>query len=361
MSANAKFKIYLIRSFFHNMHKAVRKLERYEDQAFDPISMEILYIVMNEQYKHCGDPITMSTYQLANLTCASRHRIRSRLLRLCRYGLVKCISGWSDSEINKRKPLQIEVNPMLAEVLVPKVNQPTIRTAVNHFVSLGISRLEYEKDLQGFDTDCEYGKEESGPKKDFKETTEKLNNLVRLENKVEANKREERFYWKVKSDDFVKCSSKVWSTIMAKNGFGSSKPNWDGDNISPAATKERRELVKTFQQYGGRITALAWWIFVGGSPIIDDNKRPKYLPQIPHRQFVSSDKKPSQFAKHFNAILQDKYFIDASKGNWKDTSKFLESWYGEILHIGSRDMETTYDKLGYSFGDMGPNLGEIRV
>ena len=231
-------------------------------------------------------------------------------------------------------------------------------SAIKQFLAKGIERLNYEGDLQGFTVDVPLGDEEpkeatqQQPENDD-DAEEKLNELIAQTNEDKAKKQREASEWRRKGDAFVNGASKLWIFAQSQMGHGTAHPNWGGDRklLSPGASRERQELVKIFQQYGGKTAALAWYVFAGGVPDLDENTgRPKFTLVAPHRQFASQDKRPSQFAKYFNAILQDKFFKDFATKTWEATEPALRSYFPDTIDQEPRDLMDGQVRAGVEFG-----------
>lgn len=359
-----KYELWRIKNFFDQLARECRKQDVYELTSFDAIASDTLGIILNECHDSRSETISMSSYQLSRRTNSTRRRIRRRLEELARYGLVKLRSEWRNDGSNKRKPMQITPHPWLFQLLTVGAKPAHKNQAVKHFVAIGISRLDYDEPVQGFKVDCPVGdiEPEQQEQPDREQTENQINELIEREKAAHARKLKEQEEWRRDGDRFVEACATIWTRAQAKSGNGSARPNWSGDkrHMPPAASKERLELIKVFQQYGGRVGALTWYIFACGLPAIDENTGKRvYNPRIPHRQFITTDKRPSHYAKYFNAILQDRYFLQFAKKEWAETEPQLREYYQDVLDKQPRDGAKDTDKIGFTFGDTAPTLEEV--
>lgn len=329
------------------------KLTNFERSAFDPISKELLFHI----YEFClnirpdSSYATYSSNDLAKITNSTRQRIRCRLKHLARYGLIKITTPpYRKGEIPIRHKMRIFINPVVKFLVGPEKLTRKKLPVIKHLVSLGVNRLEHEADLQGFTVDCVYGDIEP-TQGEVKKPEQALIDIISQGDMKKAAQEKENAMWREHSEIFVEGCSSVWTNTQSKLGYGQSKPNWDAkvNELSPTARKERAELVKTFQKYGGRVSALAWYVYAGGITQLDEAGNPIYTITSPHRQFVTSDRKPSQFVKHFNAILKDPLFLEYATSGWTNIKEQLASHYLGSLEVRPR-YDTEYILIGFEFG-----------
>lgn len=335
--------------------------------GFDPIAAALLCFLLNQKKDYKNGGLIISSYGLSVKLSTTRKRIRTRLLRLSLFGLVKVETSWRNDGTSKRRPMQVFPNPYLFTLLGKESKQALKAQAVKYFAALGMRRLEgFDDDVQGFSVDHPYGSNEPSDNKSTIEETSaeieaKLGEMVEAADLESARKLKEQIAWREYDEKFVAGSAKMWVSLQSAMGYGTSEPNWSGEqSIMPVqAKRERRELTKVFQQYGCKVAALAWYIFAGGQAKLDNQGKPEFIPNVPHRQYASVDKKPSQFSKHFNAILNDGYFKDFSKKGWYDIEAKLKSYYSEIWDVNPRDCESYVEKLGYELGNTEATLGDV--
>ena len=364
MVQERKFKFSQVKIFFDQLSREGRKLDIHEQTAFDPIASDLMAYLLNNAFsKGKGTTVSVSTYFLSRYLHTTRKRIRRRLKLLAKFGILKCVSQWRQDGTNKRKPLEITLNEYLTHTLRAGAKPAERLAAVKHFIGLGLARMECEEEIQGFEVDTEFGKEE--PQPDFstptRTTAEKLDELIASEDQEKANKIKEARLWRERDAAFISSSARIWVFGQAGSGRGTAKPHWEGEisSLAPTARRERLELTKIFQQYGGRIAALSWYVFACGVPALDAKGNPIFCADIPHRQYASIDKKPSTFAKHFNAILKDPFFIDFAKKGWLKTEAALRDYYETSLDVRPKTGATDYQLVGFEFGEKTIALSEV--
>jgi len=356
-------KLELIHKFCLQMNKTLRKMGTdAENRLFDPTVMIMLWVLMQQDTDDQG-VVHLGRGAWANAVGDTARKIRSRDHLLAQYGLIKVVTPWRNDGTLKRLPMQITINPKLVTVLGHGVRPSLRNAAIKHFIGLGLRRVDASEIIQGFETDCKYGVEEPIPTETQDDAMAKLNEMVASIDVEKANKNADLIYWRDRSNEFVEIAALMWVRGQSMLGYGQEQPNWVGSDLSPAARRERTELTKTFQQYGGLVTGLAWYVYCGGVPAVNEKTgKREYIPDSPHRQFVGCDKKPSHFAKHFNAILKDPIFKTYATLRWDEIGGNLKEFFSDypaILEIGPRDGETVYDKLGYDFGKQSVSIDEV--
>lgn len=306
---------------------------------FDIETASMIGTIIHQCTEKKSEEIVLSVYQLAEMSHVSYQSARTRLARMAAFGIIETESDWE--QIGKRrKPTTIKLHRHF-RLAVSKGTKPGIlMEAVRFFALTGFRNLTEENAHDA-------------------EMTRFDDLAAKVENE-KAEKTKNRIYWAEKSERFVKGAARVWQVFQGYRGYGTALPNWFGENLSPMAVKERRELEKTFQQYGGRITATAWYVFTGGIVEKDEKGNRVYNPELPHIQFASIDRKPSQFAKHFNAILADEGFKKLSTvGYHGEIETMFKRVYGDALEILPRDGRSEFDLLGYYFGQTSPTANEV--
>jgi hypothetical protein len=176
-----------------------------------------------------------------------------------------------------------------------------------------------------------------------------------IENKKTAKDAKEELNerWRIYNDRFIKASADIWSRSQLTNGFGAVTPPWMGPtpSLAPAARKERYNLTRTFESYGGGITALLWFVFCVGVPEVDLTGKRTWNLDIPHRNRTTPDKRPSDFANNLVNVLNDAEFKSLSRGDWPHIRVELERFYGDLLDVEPKLGEHHSSKLGYCLGD----------
>jgi hypothetical protein len=352
--ADRKYRLSQVKILFDQMARHGRRQELYDTVLFDPISSDIIWLILNQSHNSPGDSITMSSYHISKILHTTRKRVRTRLVKLCTFGLVKVVSEWRNDGTNKRTAMTITPSPYLVHIMQTDTKPATRLAAIKHFINLGLDdRLKSsDEDLQGFNDTCLYG-DSNEEQISTGDVSQKLNELVELESTSKARKIKEQMKWREYDAGFVSACANIWVFGQSKMGHGTARPNWDGEtkDLAPSAQRERRELTKTFRQYGGKIAALSWYIFSCGVPKLDKNGKPIFDLNAPHRQFATIDKRPATFTKYFNAILKDSFFQKFARKDWETVGAALREYFGDLIDIGPEDGETERDKLGYIIGN----------
>jgi len=282
---------------------------------------------------------------LANLSEAahvSQQCTRTRIDRLVTFGLITTESEWSEVK-NRRNVTTFRLHKHLAMAIGKSARTQMQTEASKYFTAVGLKRLTGDGELSDDESSA-------------------FNNLAQRAATEKSQKLRETTEWRDNDKHFVAGAAKCWQHIQAYRGYGSQMPNWFGDNLAPSAMQERRELTKLFQQYGGRVTALAWRVFVGGIPDMDEKTgRTKFDIHNPHIQFASVDKKPSQFAKHFNAILSDKNFMELATIDWPKTEPVLRGYFAGMMDVGPRSGADDSDLIGFYMGQKTPTISEVNT
>jgi hypothetical protein len=306
---------------------------------FDIETASMIGTIIHQCTEKKSEEIVLSVYQLAEMSHVSYQSARTRLTRMAAFGIIETESDWEQVG-KRRKPTTIRLHRHF-RTAVSKGSKPgLLMEAVRFFALTGFRNLTEETAH-----DAELGR--------FGDLAEKVEN-------DKAEKTKNRIYWAEKSERFVKGAARIWQVMQSARGYGSALPNWCGENLSPTTARERRELEKIFQQYGGRITATAWWVFCGGIVQKDDKGNRIYNPEIPHIQFASIDRKPSQFTKHFNAILCDEGFKRfATTGFTDELQAMYKRVFGDSFEILPRDGRSEFDLLGFYFGQTSPTVDEV--
>jgi hypothetical protein len=331
----------LIELLFSRMREAAFKNMYHERISFDPISEKVMgYIVsrsINDGVRQFSNTALLRIFDI------SKKMMASRLRALARYGLIRVTYLYSDDRLGFFNGLEIEVNPIIVGLYKTGAANRNIKHFVDHYYKIGFMRLDIEdKCVQGFYTHCEYGyKEPETSEAGMLQWKDKLFEIIENVDSKKAEKQKDNLMWMDISNEFVAGCAKLWTKGQGQMGYGYNDPVWGGEIslLSPTAKRERSELVKLFQSYGGLTTAIAWFIFVCGVPEKDDMGKLIFDLTAPHRQFVTIDRKPSQFAKHFNAILSDlhfKNFISQSE----DTIAMLKKFYSDCVNVKQR-----YEKI----------------
>jgi hypothetical protein len=277
--------------------------------AYDCIVLEYLFGDIDKTTYEVGT----SVFILANELWIPEQEVVSSLYRLSNFGLICCQSEKTEG---RKLNYQIKINPTVHGIVTIVGFTKNYKSVLSHLCKMGIQRLKkYESPIQGFRIDTLFGDKEleAEPYNAEKEIVK----ITQEKSEDKARKEVDNQLWRALANEFIMGCSTVWVMAQSAQGFGSAQPNWAMEDCPTKVRAERNELIKTFKQYGGRVTALAWMLFCGGITEVDENGKVKYSINCPHRQFVTSDKKPSQFTRNFNSILKDKILHEWANNEWK--------------------------------------------
>jgi len=251
-----------------------------------------------------------SVYLLASELWIPESEVISSLRRLSNFGLIHCYSE------NRKLNYQIKINPTIHSIITIVGFTKNYKSVISHYCTVGMDRLhKYESPMQGFRVDTLFGdlELEAEPISAEKEIVK----ITQIKSDDKAKREVDNQMWRALANEFISGCARIWVMAQSAQGFGSAHPNWAMEDCPTKVRAERNELIKTFKQYGGRVTALSWMLFCGGITEVDDNGKVKYSINCPHRQFVTSDKKPSQFTRNFNSILKDQILHEWANNEWK--------------------------------------------
>lgn len=320
--------------------KNKRTIPRGAVNWFDIETAAVLATVIDLCTKKETETVVLSMYELSEASHVSYQSTRTRIERLVSCGIIDTQSDWEIMG-KLRKPTSITLHKHF-RTAISRTAKPGVMIEAIKFFAMALYR-----DLTGDGIMVE-------------NEISKFDDLAKKVETEKADKTRERLAWNERSDRFLDGAARMWQVFQAKHGFGTATPNWVGDKLSPTAAKERREIVNIYQQYGGKITATAWWVFCGGQVKTDDHGKRVYDPNLPHIQFASVDRKPSQFAKHFNAIVMDGTFKTISTTGWAgDIETTFKRVFGDSLEVSPRDGKSDFDMLGYYFGQSAPTMNEV--
>lgn len=249
------------------------------------------------------------------------------LKSLANFGLICCHSEETEG---RKLNYQIKVNPTIVGIVTIVGFTKNYKAVITHIAKQGIIRkARFDSPIQGFRIDTRFGDRELEVEPYNAE--KEILKISRDQSEKKAKQEEDIQAWRALSNEFAHGCAKVWVMAQSAQGFGSAMPNWALEDCPSKVRAERSELIKTFKQYGGRVTALAWMLFCGGITEVDENGKIKYSINCPHRQFVTSDKKPSQFSKNFNSILKDPILHEWARNEWAVYYILLKEIYSTSL------------------------------
>ena len=335
-------------------------------QAYDPVCQTIMAALVNDAISHGCNYSVMGTKPLWSICHTIRNQLDVRLQRMAHFGMIHVLAQGRKGGSVEHKPLKMTINPLVMKVLTePEIRASERKVVVAMLVALGMGRYGYgdNKKRQGFESDCYYTEAEPAPlEMPFLTATEKLSEIMRQTCSIEAKKTEDREYWQAMERLFVKGSRDVWVMGQVKSGRGLGDPNWystQPTQMAATAKKERNELAKTFRQYGGAIAAIAWTVFTHYQVEKDAKGKMVFSSDMPHQQFCTDDKKPSQFVKNFNALLKDPHFKKRCTTEYLSFAEKLRPIFGDSFDVGPFDGDLPSSKIGYELGSSGATLEDM--
>ena len=321
------------------------------DTLFNVRTWHVLNIIIGASFEDKNFCTQISLREIRNKTSnkITQKRLRIILLVLARFGLILVDSNsWISP--NKRKPQTIYPNPMWKIIFLPGKHREKKQFA-KWIIEAGNCRGVEE---QGFKFTVQYGMPETQvnyiSSMDFVESKRQEITKTDHENKQAENKK-----WRVHHNDWITVAAQIWSTGMAERGYGGGMPDWASETktLTKSARSERQELIKTLESWGGGVTYLAWQIFNIFDPEMNDKGMPKYSTDSPWRQFVTNDKKPSQFTKHILSLTRSEEFKIKSSTEWSEIEQLaLSNGHEHILKIKPRhEFDAVRNRLGYNLGE----------
>ena len=337
----------------------------------DPLGMVLLsYLLSTERVfpgaSRVGGKLFGTVFIAKDLNLG-RWVVTARLKVLAMFGIITVHIGKSDAVSNHKLPCEIVINPVVERLLTAKgCNAVEMQQVVNRLVRIGGVRAESLEALQGFKSHVPYGEDEpqrlltDGATDDgvcaeerdlFGEASAETERAHRLETDKERAKRE-KAEMAARANKFIEVSAEIWQRGQIAYGRMNPAervaPNWwaaDPRQLVEVLRKEYKCLESMWMLYGTIRVGMAWRYFNGQAPLKDAKDRVQFIPDIPHIQWSSLDKKPTHFAKHLNALFCDPVFR-----NWLEDEARLAKVrgdYGEELCAweGNEEQPTTGGKL----------------
>lgn len=296
-----------------------------EASRFDPGMAFVLWFLLGRAHELTAEneAIRVTQAAIAREANLSIKQVRARLGLLAAFGLIAVVSD-QDAGSGFCAVGNVFFNPLMVQLVLKKGGRKLGRQAIDPFLAMGLARdlrLKRPQGWMGFDV--EYGEREPAPGTpaaaghqmapwaqalgDELGALEEAAASVSAISVSKSMRAQERMRRAALAEDFVRGCAKVWQAAHERRGFGAGPPAWVGpfDGLSPSNKQQFNELKKLFERGGGAQVAMAWACFVNYQPFTDSNGKLKFDPTLPHVQWVSSDKKPSHFAKHFDAVLMD--------------------------------------------------------
>jgi hypothetical protein len=239
----------------------------------------------------------------------------SRILRdWARAGLLMGINTY-DPRRCRQLPMEIILNPEFEKAArtVATDAAKTRRQLASVFADVWCRRWDLDGDFQGFgDEDIAWGRLPGNVTSVYREPTAEAvkpavsGSLVEEIKKAKAGERldakqrraRELLERRERAEAFVEGAARVWTTMRARNGFGTEAPDWHGPpgKLSAAGRQSRRDLIAVFEKYGGLRASVTWALFCGAHQARDAKGRLVYDPNAAFQQNAGPDKKPKVFA-----------------------------------------------------------------
>lgn len=307
-----------VAKFFKRVRNVLMAQSPMESMLFDCQGLAV-FAWLVDHYPTDGRPLAASTRNLAEEVMVPRTTVTRRLQLLSRYAMVKCEVGYTQVNGQRRICNHITVNPNLMVALTDGNDER--KQLVKGLVAVGLWRGDGDGHLQGFNSHVAFGTHEPlllpGTQLSNDVGSDLFDLAVQQAAEVPAQiakraKEQERQERVARHNEYVTGAGKLWTQAQVACGRMKATdpvaPAWVTNNTG-THKKERQEITTLLETYGGMRTGMAWMYFCTARPILEaEGKKPKFRLDIPHIQYVSDDKKPMQFAKHFNSILGDHKF-----------------------------------------------------
>jgi len=342
----------------------------------------ISYLINESVYQNPSDdeknPINeymcqLNMNQISKKILISRKVIKHRLVFLSRVGLIMLIR-------HDKKTIYSLVNPYTFRFFEKSIKPEIKKSFYRYYSETFVRRHDSYENLQGFKTDVllyerEFikGEKETDTAKIIATThslktvpvetaqdskvlhhsksipsqngdTKIQDNLKRIDFEINQKKKT-NYKWRELDARFIRAAASVWIQCQVKFGYGSAKPLWQEiekvTELTSQGRRLRQDLTKLFHQYGGKVTALAWLIFMGQQPELDKRGQPYITNRFPYRQYSTIAKRPDQFDKYFSELLNDPDFITYSTEKWPVIQPILKRVFGEILDIEPKDSDAS--------------------
>lgn len=281
--------------------------------------------------------------------------LRRHLKALAQAGIIMGVN-WYDSRLKRRFPLEIILSPDFKEACgATKLGDARAYGKASAYVWL--ARRETGDDIQGFDDDnvvpwgrfrradgpdraveveaSEFNPPKQAPREfEPSKVMEQVRAAAKGTHTSNALKDQLRKAKKDEDDRITAGAAKVWVVLQQRAGNNSGAPAWSvvGVPLSVEQAKERRALISIFRTYGGRTAAMAWNAFCGGKPEVDKNGKIAFMPQRAHHQWSTPDKRPTQFAKYINLVIDE-----VDRLGWADRKDYIgrlrSDYFGDVMDL----------------------------
>lgn len=297
-----------------------------EGVRFDSDAAVVLWSLLGRHHELADGTaaVRVSNAALAGPYNLSLKVVRARLRLLAAFGLLQAVHPEADGRVQCQAG-NFYFNPLMVQLVLKRGGRKLSKAALEPFLAMGLARDQAMRYPQGWrGHDVEYGEREPAPAteavngrplapwaKTLGSELDALEEAAAAVNAVSASKSlraQERIRRAALSEGFIRGCATIWQQAHERRGYGGTgRPAWEGpkDGLSPENKKQFRELQMLFERFGGKQVAMAWAVFCNYQPFFDDKGKLKFDPNLPHVQWVSSDKKPSHFAKHFDAVQMD--------------------------------------------------------
>lgn len=276
---------------------------------------------------------------------------RSLGILMARWGLLTVVRVF-DEQQRAWAPSVAFINPQLRDWLASPKAGKAPGALVGHFAAIGLPRAPEDR-LQGFlGYDVRYGSPEPFPgtpaavglrladwaRAERDTDQDALEELTRSTPAAKQSPKQQaealRKQRAAEAQAFVKAAGALWMQSQVSAGRQvSGPPAWCGEpaKLSPENRRAYRELQALFEGHGGFKVAVAWGLFCSAKPKLDKKGKPAFGLGEPWAQYASLDKKPAQFAKHFDSIYSSmpEYFSD------KAFIGRVRAYFGDAMDIAA--------------------------
>lgn len=286
---------------------------------------------------------------LADNSDEHRDLVRKRVRLAAQCSILTTVITRAENKGGKFNPIEVVLCKEFEDASRGLWGMQKCKLLLATFAERYMKRRIYDDVMQGFVRDVEWGRPEVDAKgasqtearetPPLATTPTMIVRAIGLEvNGAKTNaekkndKNKDRFIQLAKEAEFITASANLWVKGQSKNGFGRTRPVWEGlpSDLPSDARQQRMDLVKLLRKFGGRQTAYAWMAFCSYTPKRDSKGNIAFDPNIGYRQWASSDKRPTQFAKYYNQLVNDPAVADWI-ANDKDAREGVESYYRQEL------------------------------
>jgi len=320
---------------------------------FDPNAIGVLeMILIEDKWKksiYGSKQIALSIFM--DDLMIGHSAVTSRLKLWAKVSVIRVITPYQTGGTTARRaPTEIDINPLFAKAFEEGIPASQMKGFLDRLAKMFAGRNDFTGAMQGFRFDTKFGHPEPATRHESvvldaqdwaPEEGEAESESLFKKSKIreeEQRKKHEKAEKARLIGSFIKAAAEIWivgQVIQGRmNKDSPVPPSWLAENpreLSDVNRREWKELADVFCRYGGLRAGMAWRYFCGTKPSRDEKDQIKFLPEYPHFQWISVDKKPTHFSKHINAIFTDPIF----RNLMNDPTKVerTRSYFGDLCDV----------------------------